>query len=256
MSEFSYTILGSSAGVPQINRGSSGYVIRTGESLALIDCGGSVCQNFLRAGFDPTKLDRIFITHTHPDHVVELPLLVQSLYLSSRKSPVDLYLPEEFVDSFEQMLQAMYIFRSRFKFELRIVGYDDQFTFEGPFSLKAIANSHLRKYAPFVSQAGSPSRLQCFSYDININGKSLFHSGDVGGFEDVEPYLQGHDYAVLEAAHLDVDRLLHFAQASRVGQYVITHLQSDEQGLEIARRARIAEIANLVVASDGWRVEL
>lgn len=256
MSECSYTILGSSAGVPQVNRGSSGYVMRTGESLALIDCGGSVCQNFLRAGFDPTKIDRIFITHTHPDHVVELPLLLQMLYLGPRKNPVDLYLPEEFVDSFERMLEAMYIFRSRFKFELRIVGYDDQFSFEGVFSLKAIANSHLRKYAPFVSQAGSPSRLQCFSYDLVLGGKTIFHSGDVGGFEDVEPYLQGHDYVVLEAAHLDVDRLLKFAQASRVGQYVITHLQSDEQGLEIARRARVADVTNLVVAQDGWTVEL
>ena len=229
MSEYRYTILGSSAGLPQANRGSSGYVIEAAGTVALIDCGGSVCQNFLRSGFDPVHLDRIFITNTHPDHVVELPLLIQMLKLAGRKNPVDLYLPEEFVDSFERMIDAMYLFRSRLPFELRTVGYEDRFTFEGPFFLRAIANNHLQKYAPFVTELGLPSRMQCFSFDLAINGKRLFHSGDVAGFEDVAPHLQGHDYAVLEAAHLDLDKLFAYAQTGNVRTYVITHLQSDEQ---------------------------
>jgi ribonuclease BN (tRNA processing enzyme) len=256
MSEFSYTILGTSSGLPQSKRGSSGYVIKTGESLALIDCGGSVCQAFMREGFDPVKLDRIFVTHSHPDHVVELPLLIQMLNLGGRKHPVDLYLPEEFVDPFERMLEAMYIFRSRLPYELRIVGYEEHFKFNGPFELRAIANTHLKRYAPFVAQLGLPSRLQCFSYDIEIRRKRIFHSGDIGGFEDIESQLVGYDYAVLEAAHLDMNRLFEFLKVSNVGWLIITHLVSEGQGEEIEGLADSRGVKNLIVARDGFRIEL
>lgn len=256
MSEYGYTILGSASGLPQANRGSSGTVVEAAGTLALIDCGGSVCQGFLRTGFEVSRLDRIFITHTHPDHVVELPLLIQMLKLAGRKNPVDLYLPEEFVEPFERMVEAMYLFRARLPFELRIVGYEDHFSFEGPFILRAVANRHLQKYAPIVAELGLPSRLQSYSFDLEINGKRLFHSGDVGGFEDVELHLQGHDYAVIEAAHLDLNRLFAYAQSGNVGQYIITHVLSDEQAAEIEMKGLIAEIANLVVARDGLRLEL
>jgi ribonuclease BN (tRNA processing enzyme) len=256
VSEYSYTILGSSAGFPQPHRGSSGYVIQAAGTTALIDCGGSVCQNLLRAGVELVSLDRIFITHTHPDHVVELPLLVQSMKLGGRKNPVDLYIPEEFVDPFERMIEAMYVFRSRLPYELRLVGYDDGFTFEGPFKLRAIANRHLQRYAPYVAELGLPSRLQSFSFDLEINSRRLFHSGDVASFDDVEPYLLHRDYIVVEAAHVDLERLLEHAKHSREGKIIVTHVQSEEQVKEIERAVVEAGVANLVVATDGFRIDM
>src|SRR5512138_2792165 len=96
-SDNSFTILGSSAGVPQAERATTSHVLKIGESLNIIDCGGSFCQRFLQLGFDPLQIDRVFVTHTHPDHVAELPLCIQMIRLLKRDRPVEFYFPEEFV---------------------------------------------------------------------------------------------------------------------------------------------------------------
>ena len=90
----SFTLLGTSSGVPQASRANAGYLLKTGDSLSLIDCGGGVTSSFLRAGFDPLKIDRVFISHTHPDHCCELSLVIQMVYLAGRTEPLDVYLPE------------------------------------------------------------------------------------------------------------------------------------------------------------------
>ncbi len=109
----SITILGSSSGMPQPDRACSGYLLQTGESLSLFDCGGGVVSLFLRCGFDPMKLDRIFVSHAHSDHVAELTLLIQTLHGLNHDRQVQLYLPEEFVAPFEAYLPAVYLLKER-----------------------------------------------------------------------------------------------------------------------------------------------
>ena len=145
MSSNSLTILGSSSGMPNPNRACSGYLLQTGESLSLIDCGGGVTSSFLRCGFDPLKLDRIFISHTHSDHVAELSLFIQMLHVMQANRKITLYLPDEFVDPFNAYLTAVYIIKDHMKVQFEVNGYSDGFLFDEAFKLRAIANSHQEK---------------------------------------------------------------------------------------------------------------
>lgn len=256
MSLNSFTFLGTSSGVPQAGRACSGHILNTGESLSLIECGGGVCSSFLKCGFDPLKVDRIFISHTHPDHVCELPLFLQMIYLAGRREPVHCYVPEEFVASFEAYLRAVYIIKERLSFPLNVIGYTEGTVYHERFRLEAIATRHLHKYAEYVERLGLPNKLQCSSFDIKCGDHRLFYSSDLASFDEIKDHLFGCDLAIVEATHVGLDQLISFLATVHVGRIVITHIMSDEQASYIAERAKGAGIANLVVASDGLSLAL
>ena len=90
------TILGTSSALPTSERFPSAHVLNVHERLLLIDCGeGTQLQlrkNKIRFG----KINHIFISHLHGDHVFGLYGLLSSFSLMGRKAPLNLYAPEYF----------------------------------------------------------------------------------------------------------------------------------------------------------------
>ncbi|MDH3889593.1 MAG: MBL fold metallo-hydrolase [candidate division Zixibacteria bacterium] len=256
MTTTTFTILGSSSGMPQADRACTGYLLDVDNDLTLIDCGGGATSSFLRCGFDPLNVNRVFISHTHPDHCCELPQFIQMIYLSGRKEPLDIYLPDEFVKPFTDYLPAVYIIREKLPFELNLHGYSDGFVFEGSFRLQAIGNKHLHGYAEFIEKLQLPNRMQCHSFKIDLPGTTLFYSADIGSFDDIKPHLDGVDIAVLELTHVDLDQFFDFAQTSNVGRFVISHLGDAEATANLQQLSDKAGLDNLVLAHDGFQVAL
>ena len=48
----------------------------------------------MKAGFNPTKISRMFLTHLHMDHALEFPSIVFSSYLAGKKDQTHLYGPQ------------------------------------------------------------------------------------------------------------------------------------------------------------------
>jgi ribonuclease Z len=90
------TILGSSSALPTSARFPSAHVLNAHERLFLIDCGeGTQMQmrkNHIRFG----KINHIFISHLHGDHVFGLYGLLSTFSLMGRKSPINLYAPASY----------------------------------------------------------------------------------------------------------------------------------------------------------------
>jgi ribonuclease Z len=88
------TILGSSSALPTSERYPSAQVLNARERLFLIDCGeGTQMQlraNRIRFG----KINHVFISHTHGDHVFGLYGLLSTFNLMGRTLPLHLYAPE------------------------------------------------------------------------------------------------------------------------------------------------------------------
>ncbi|TFH60350.1 MAG: ribonuclease Z, partial [Candidatus Zixiibacteriota bacterium] len=223
--------------MPQANRASSGYLLKTGKSLSLIDCGGGVTSSFLRRGFDALDIDRIFISHTHPDHVTELPFVIQLIHLNQRTEPLDVYLPADFVAPFRQFLQALYIIEERLPFPLNIVGYEIGFEYDNEFKLAAIGNKHLHAYSQIVGELDLPNKMQCCSFDMKIGDKTVFYSSDIATNDDVRPNLDGKDLVLLESTHIDLAEFVKHASTISVGRFVITHLGTQREVVEIHRMA-------------------
>ncbi len=256
MSDNSFTVLGSSSGFPQAGRSCSGYLLKVGNSLSLLDCGGGVTKSFLKTGADPLKVERIFISHTHSDHVCELSLFIQLIHLKGRTDRLDIYLPSEFVEIFGKYLYAVYLWQERMPFELKLVGYESGFEFNGGFSLKAYGTNHLKRYADDIGGLDTPNKMQCHCFQIEVANKRLFYSADLGGFEDVSKYLNGNDYVIIETTHINIEEFLSVSGEYNVGQYILTHLGSPEEVTQIRQAISKNGVLNVSIAEDGLELPL
>ncbi|WP_413596033.1 ribonuclease BN [Citrobacter youngae] len=90
--------LGTSAGVPTRSRNVTAILLNlqhpTQAGLWLFDCGEGTQHQMLSTSFNPGKLDRIFISHLHGDHLFGLPGLLCSRSMAGNVQPLTLYGPK------------------------------------------------------------------------------------------------------------------------------------------------------------------
>lgn len=248
------TILGSGSGMPSGERACSGYLIEHEGRLTLLDCGSGVARALQAGGFFLTELDRVVISHTHPDHVVDLPLLIQHCHLSKKTTPLDVFVPEEFVGPLNQIIRAMYVIPERFKFEVQIAGYSEGTIIDHPMQIKAFANSHFKSYAADIQRLGLPNKLQAHSLRIDMGGSSIFYSGDVGNFDDVAAVMGDSDLVILETSHVDLVRVGEYIGAHTSTQFILTHITPGESVQPLNNLVGL--FTNVQIAKDGMKIEL
>ncbi|MCV2866707.1 MBL fold metallo-hydrolase [Albidovulum sediminicola] len=66
------TVLGSGSPKASAERASSGYLIETGREKIMMECGPGSVQRLVEAGHDVTEIDKVFISHLHFDHWLDL----------------------------------------------------------------------------------------------------------------------------------------------------------------------------------------
>ncbi len=257
MPDVTFTILGSSAGMPQPGRGNSGYVLDAGGRLFQFDCGGGVSRAFRTTGFDPLSVDRIIISHTHADHICDLPLYIQMQYLAGRAEPLTIYLPEEALAPMQAMCRMMYIIEQKLPFDLSfMIVHPDEPIESDSVMIRPIANGHLKKYEPFVEEYGLANRQQCYSYKITVGGKTILYSADLGSEKDLLDHLKSVDLLVIESTHIDLDAVLTKAAEDQVGRIVLTHIAEDYDTHAALAAARKMGLANVEIAEDGMQIAL
>lgn len=75
---FEIVFLGTSASAPSYYRGLSSQVVLHDEYRFLVDCGEGTQRQILKSGLGFKRLNRIFITHGHLDHILGLAGLVST----------------------------------------------------------------------------------------------------------------------------------------------------------------------------------
>jgi ribonuclease Z len=88
------TILGTSSATPTVDRHPSAQYLNFGKHSFLLDCGEGCQIQMLRFGVRSFKINKIFISHLHPDHYLGLPGLLSSYSLKGRTEPLEIYAPE------------------------------------------------------------------------------------------------------------------------------------------------------------------
>ena len=92
---FSLFILGSSSALPTSKRFPTAHVLNIQERFFLIDCGEGTQMQLRRMHFKLGRLNHIFISHLHGDHVFGLFGLLSSLGLMGREQDLQLYGPPQ-----------------------------------------------------------------------------------------------------------------------------------------------------------------
>jgi ribonuclease Z len=90
------TILGSSSALPTSERYPSAHVLNAHERLYLIDCGEGTQMQLRKCRIRFSKINHIFISHLHGDHIFGLYGLLSTFSLMGRKRPIRLYAPENY----------------------------------------------------------------------------------------------------------------------------------------------------------------
>lgn len=96
------TILGSSSALLTSERFPSAHVLNVHERLFLIDCGEGTQLQLRKNKIRFAKINHIFISHLHGDHVFGLYGLLSTYNLMGRVTPIHIYAPA----SFNEMLRS------------------------------------------------------------------------------------------------------------------------------------------------------
>ncbi len=107
MNTFSVTILGSGSATPTLHRFPTSQVVRLNEQLYLIDCGEGTQIQLRKFGFKLGKINHIFISHLHGDHIFGLPGLISSLALHGKKGELHIYAHSDLPAMMEGMMKFM-----------------------------------------------------------------------------------------------------------------------------------------------------
>lgn len=90
------TILGTSSALPTSERFPSAHVLNARERFYLIDCGEGTQMQLRRNRIRISKINHIFISHLHGDHVFGLYGLLSTFSLMGRTGPLNLYAPSDY----------------------------------------------------------------------------------------------------------------------------------------------------------------
>lgn len=129
--------LGTGAGVPAKHRNVSSLALKLLDernTIWLFDCGEGTQMQILRTNLKPRKIEKIFISHLHGDHIFGLPGLLSSRSFQGGEEPVEIYGPvglETYVRTSLQVTRTHLAYPLRFiEIEEGIIFKDKQFTVE------------------------------------------------------------------------------------------------------------------------------
>jgi ribonuclease Z len=122
LTKLSIHFIGTGSGAPSLTRGSPAIMIRREGVGLLFDCGEATQLAMRRQRLRFRKLEAIFISHMHGDHVLGLPGLIMTLNLNANPEGLAIYGPRGIGDYLECAFKAT-LFQPRF--ELKVVELEE-----------------------------------------------------------------------------------------------------------------------------------
>ena len=125
-------VLGSAAGVPTKKRFNTSIYIEFPEISFLFDCGEPASARLIQENISYNDIDSVFVSHFHCDHSAGLPQLIQTMQLTSREKPLNLFLPPEGVERIKRYFELFYLVDEVLPFGMNIRGIVDGVVLDNP----------------------------------------------------------------------------------------------------------------------------
>jgi ribonuclease BN (tRNA processing enzyme) len=253
------TVLGCRGGMPANGQPSSGYLVDTGGSHLLLDCGPGIATA-LTANFDASIVDAVIISHLHIDHCHDLLPLGKSLlaplalshYPGADTKPdtpsaelplVPLFVPagaRPILDTWSSLLtiETMPLLDRVFDgaFEVREYRPDDTFTI-GDSTIEFVELRHSKPNCGV--RICSPSGSVAYTGDTGVTDALVRLAAEVDLFV-AEASLERTDFG--PHGHLCAADAARAAAAAKARELLLTHFPSND---ETWLKARLAEATEL-----------
>ncbi len=245
------TILGAGTAIPQHWHSPAGIYVQVAGEHLLLDAGPGTLQRLAAAGAPWARLHRIFLSHFHLDHCLDLASILFALRIPDmkRRAPLTVYGPPGLRRLYRDLNTAFHgwltprgfrlVLREVWQDELRLPGY--------------------RVSVRPVRHVATPA----VGYRLTAAGKSLAYSGDT----DVCPSLLDlgriADLLILEcstpdarkvAGHLTPGDCGRLAAAASCRRLVLTHFYPVFAGVDIRAAVRRHFRGPLTLARDFLRL--
>ncbi len=232
------TILGGSAAAPNAGDASAGYLVTSGTTALLVDCGSGVVSK-LRSWRDPRTLSGVIISHLHADHTLDLIALRYCLKYTppGPGSPIPLHIPPDGRD-FLARFGAIFALGNEQGQEfwadvLAPTEYSGHLNGGGPLQIGALSIS----FSPMLHYIP----VWALRIEERATGRSLTFSADTGPAAPLAPFAADTDLLLCEATllrqevgddpahrgHLTAREAGSIATAARAQRLVLTHLWAE-----------------------------
>ena len=249
------TVVGSGTVVPRLARRQSCVIARTGDETLVFDLGSGAVRGMLQANLDPFAIDRIFFTHFHPDHTVDVvPLLFAMNYGAEEPRSRPLYVagPEPFEEFWAKILDVWGEWM------------------EGDYPLEVSELPHecgspLDLPACRISWAPAEHRPESIAYRLEAEGRAFVYTGDTEYSESVVELARDAHTMLIECSfpdgspipgHLTPDTVARIASEAGVGRVVLTHVYPAADSLDLAAEVGKGYEGEVLVAEDGLTVSV
>ncbi len=239
------TVLGSGTCVPSAKRSASSYLLSFTNNRLLIDCGPGTLRQIALSGVDYRKIDAVFITHLHPDHVSDLPGLVHALLATpgfKRKKPLYLFGPEKLRWFYEDVILNLLREPDEFKIVLKTCPIKVHL-----FDLDIVSAKTLH----------SPDSV---AYRFESKDKVVVFTGDADLSEELIELASGADLLVADCSfpdglkkqgHMTPSECGKLANKANVSTLLLSHLYpTDVPSSEFIRQCKQHFSGKVIVAED------
>lgn len=242
------TILGAGTAIPAQGYSPAGVYIEVARERMLFDAGAGTLQRLAASGAAWQQLDRIFLTHFHLDHCLDLASILFAYRLPQlkRRKPLTVYAPPGLRRLYRQLNAAFHGWLTPRGFRLH---------------LHELRPQRLR--LPGYTVQSYPMRhydTGAIGYRLIAGGKRMSYSGDTDVCERVIELARGADLLILECSvpderkvegHLTPSECGRIAEAADCRHLVLTHFYPVFRGYDIRRRVRRFFHGRVTLAQDG-----
>lgn len=196
------TLLGTGAPVPSVERFGPSILVEAGGQKLLFDCGRGASQRLWQLKIPLGKIDALFLTHLHSDHVVGIPDVWLTGWIPAaygrRNLPFQVFGPNGTKEMMTRLQEA-------FSWDINTRRKEDNKIDSGAMvAATDISEGYVWekegiKVIPFTVRH-SDFIDSAMGYKIEYGGRSVILSGDTRYSENLIPYAKGADLIIHEVA--------------------------------------------------------
>ena len=217
-SSLTLTFIGTSHGVPDVDRYCSAALLSVGDKRIFIDGGAPTADYLTRNGIPFREVRALFNTHVHSDHMLACLPMLSLINWYYRDACIDVYFPEKAaVDAVKSLLTLADCAFCEERVRLHDFGPDFVYD-DGTFRVTPIPTQHM-------AHIGRPA----YAFLVEAAGKRILFSGDMRADLSDFPamlYEQPVDLFITESAHCSVGTLAEKLRDSRMkaARVLVTHI--------------------------------
>ena len=243
--DFKVTLLGTGSPRPGMDRFGPSILVEAGKEKLLFDCGRGATQRIEQLKVPFSKIDALFLTHLHSDHIVGIPDLWLTGWIRERIVPLRVWGPAGTKEMMSHLEDA-------YQFDIHIRRDVDE---KLPAQGVVVVAKNIEQGVVYESGGVKVTAFEvdhglvkpAFGYRVDFAGHSVVLSGDTRFSENLIYFAQGADVVVHEVIDAEAFRRKNLAHPERVQRVVEHHTTAEQAGTVFARvKPKLAVFSHIV----------